>query len=240
MPSVTPMSRIFASGLALLRMPARSMCVHSTVSSLTDFGIAAVREATALTATGSVIGTPDYMAPERISGTDGGPASDLWSLAMMLYAAVEGHNPLRRHSTLATLAAVLHEEVPPPVISGPLADVLMCVLVRDPMARPDPVTLDRMLADVAEGREATTSYRLPPPSSGNGPELASVPPGFGPPPGYPTPQDAIPVPVTQPTGGSVAPGFGPPPGYPTAQDAIPVPAAQPTGRPVRRPRRPRG
>ena len=50
-------------------------------------------------ANGSVIGTPDFMAPERISGQEGGSASDLWSLAMMLYAAVEGHHPLRRGST---------------------------------------------------------------------------------------------------------------------------------------------
>jgi serine/threonine protein kinase len=63
---------------------------------LTDFGIAAIRETTSLTATGSIIGTPDFMAPERISGHEGGSASDLWSLAMMLYTAVEGHHPLRR------------------------------------------------------------------------------------------------------------------------------------------------
>lgn len=63
---------------------------------LTDFGIAAIRETTSLTMTGSIIGTPDYMAPERISGDDGGPGSDLWSLAMMLYVAVEGNHPLRR------------------------------------------------------------------------------------------------------------------------------------------------
>ncbi|WP_033328633.1 serine/threonine-protein kinase [Streptomyces yerevanensis] len=168
---------------------------------LTDFGIAAIRESTALTATGSIIGTPDYMAPERISGKDAGSASDLWSLAMLLYAAVEGSNPLRRGTTLATLAAVLYEEVPPPVKAGPLADVLRRVLVRDPAARPDAETLDRMLAAVADGRAKPTSYRLtPPPATGTASAFPSGPNGFGPPEAYPTPQDAVP---------------------PTPQDAVP-------------------
>lgn len=58
---------------------------------LTDFGIAAVQESTVLTASGSIIGSPDYMAPERIRGGGGsGPASDLWSLGMLMYVAVEG------------------------------------------------------------------------------------------------------------------------------------------------------
>jgi serine/threonine protein kinase len=132
---------------------------------LTDFGIAAIRDSNALTATGSIIGTADYMAPERVTGGDGGPAADLWSLAMMLYVAVEGHHPLRRGTTLATLAAVLHEDVPPPVQAGPLTAVLAHVLVRDPAARPDAETVDRMLAAVAEaGDEPTaTSYPLAPP-----------------------------------------------------------------------------
>lgn len=140
---------------------------------LTDFGIAAVREATTLTATGSLIGTPDFMAPERVAGREGGPASDLWSLAMMLYTAVEGHHPLRRGTAVATLAAVLHEDVPPPARCGPLGDVLMSVLVRDPAARPGADVLDRRLAAVAgegqadpsdSGRHDPTSYRLPAPT----------------------------------------------------------------------------
>ncbi|MFG2123722.1 protein kinase [Streptomyces sp. NPDC048710] len=147
---------------------------------LTDFGIAAIREATSLTATGSVIGTPDYMAPERVSGKDGGPASDLWSLAMMLYTAVEGHHPLRRGTTLATLAAVLSEEIPPPVKAGPLQDALTRVLVRDPAARPDAGQLDRMLAEVAREPEAPTSYQLHPPSAPYVHGPATAPTGFGP------------------------------------------------------------
>ncbi|PVE13420.1 serine/threonine protein kinase [Streptomyces scopuliridis RB72] len=117
---------------------------------LTDFGIAALRESTALTATGELIGSPDYIAPERIRGDEGNPASDLWSLGMLMYVAVEGRHPLRRATTLATLAAVLDEEIPPPVQAGPLAPVLVALLNRDTGARPDAAELDRMLGSVTE------------------------------------------------------------------------------------------
>ncbi|QFQ94972.1 protein kinase [Streptomyces phaeolivaceus] len=149
---------------------------------LTDFGIAAIRETTGLTATGSVIGTPDFMAPERISGHEGGAASDLWSLAMMLYTAVEGHHPLRRGNTLATLAAVLNDDVAPPVRAGALGDVLMSVLVRDPAARPSAAVLDRRLAEIESAPAAPavwdepTSYPLVPPSSAAHP---AAPPSGG-------------------------------------------------------------
>ncbi|MBM7057111.1 serine/threonine-protein kinase [Streptomyces durocortorensis] len=118
---------------------------------LTDFGIAAIRESTSLTMTGALIGSPDYIAPERIRGTEGDPSSDLWSLGMMLYVAVEGRHPLRRATTLATLAAVLDEEIPPPVRAGALAPVLSALLTRDIPARPDAETLDRLLAEAARG-----------------------------------------------------------------------------------------
>ncbi|WDG28680.1 protein kinase [Streptomyces sp. CA-278952] len=116
---------------------------------LTDFGIAAIRESTSLTMTGALIGSPDYIAPERIRGTEGDPSSDLWSLGMMLYVAVEGHHPLRRATTLATLAAVLDEEIPPPARAGSLTPVLNALLTRDIPARPDAETLDRLLAEAA-------------------------------------------------------------------------------------------
>ncbi|MEU3323525.1 protein kinase [Streptomyces sp. NPDC006785] len=118
---------------------------------LTDFGIAAIRESTSLTMTGALIGSPDYIAPERIRGTEGDPSSDLWSLGMMLYVAVEGSHPLRRATTLATLAAVLDEEIPPPSRAGALAPVLSALLTRDIPARPDAETLDRLLADAERG-----------------------------------------------------------------------------------------
>ncbi|MFF2859859.1 serine/threonine-protein kinase [Streptomyces rubiginosohelvolus] len=122
---------------------------------LTDFGIAAIRESTSLTMTGALIGSPDYIAPERIRGTEGDPSSDLWSLGMMLYVAVEGRHPLRRATTLATLAAVLDEEIPPPVRAGALAPVLSALLTRDIPARPAAKTLDRLLAEAARGGGST-------------------------------------------------------------------------------------
>ncbi|WP_156753548.1 serine/threonine-protein kinase [Actinokineospora pegani] len=118
---------------------------------LTDFGIAALHGSTQLTRTGEVIGSPEYIAPERLRGDETKAASDLWSLAMLLYVGVEGHHPLRRATTMATLAAVMSEPVPPPRRAGALGPVLSAVLVHDPAARPTGEVLDRMLAAAEHG-----------------------------------------------------------------------------------------
>ncbi|MDK0517957.1 serine/threonine-protein kinase [Streptomyces sp. ML-6] len=177
---------------------------------LTDFGIAAIRESTSLTATGSIIGSPDYMAPERIRGDEDDPSSDLWSLGMMLYVAVEGRHPLRKATTLATLAAVLDEEIPPPRQAGPLAPVLEAVLARDPATRPGADELDRMLAAVG------TSAATPPRQEPGAPQDA----------GPPRPQPSFTLQDSVPSGGPTAvlsapPGPSPVPG---AGSGTPVPA----------------
>lgn len=202
---------------------------------LTDFGIAAIRESTSLTMTGALIGSPDYIAPERIRGTEGDPSSDLWSLGMMLYVAVEGHHPLRKATTLATLAAVLDEEVPPPVRAGALAPALTALLTRDIPARPDAAALDRMLAEAASPQPA------PDPRSAYGPPRAAARPepssptrpphppapatGFGHPPAFPTPADA-----------SSNPYASNPYATPTTYPAAPPPTPGPRPLPAREPR----
>ncbi|NUR57531.1 MAG: serine/threonine protein kinase [Catenulispora sp.] len=144
---------------------------------LTDFGIAALEATPGLTATGMLIGSPEYMAPERIHGREGDPASDLWSLGIMLYLGLEGHNPLRRDTTIATIAAVAEANVPPPVRSGALAPVLTALLVKDPARRPTAEQLDWMLAEAQENRSAAASgpYTAPPPSY-TAPLSSTVPP----------------------------------------------------------------
>ncbi|MCM1965242.1 serine/threonine-protein kinase [Streptomyces sp. G1] len=112
---------------------------------LTDFGIAALHGATGLTSTGALIGSPEYIAPERARGEEGLAASDLWSLGMLLYVAAEGVHPLRRATSLATVVAVLDEPIPAPVRSGPLGPVLERLLVRDLSVRPDAEELEALL-----------------------------------------------------------------------------------------------
>ncbi|MFJ6520006.1 serine/threonine-protein kinase [Streptomyces filamentosus] len=158
---------------------------------LTDFGIAVFDEATSrLTASGDLIGSAEFIAPERVRGEEGNPASDLWSLGMLLYVATEGHHPLRRATSLATVVAVLDDPIPPPVRSGALGPVLLRLLVRDPALRPDGAELDRLLA-AAEAAAAVPADAVP---AGFGPP---TPPPYGSvPPPYPHPAHQVPGPPT--------------------------------------------
>ncbi|MEV1019208.1 serine/threonine-protein kinase [Streptomyces sp. NPDC050264] len=104
---------------------------------LTDFGIAAIQDTTALTMVGMLVGSPDYMAPERISGRPQGPPSDLWSLGTTLCAALGGSSPFSRDTTLATLHAVLYEEPRLPPEAGRLGPLLTGLLAKEPEDRPD-------------------------------------------------------------------------------------------------------
>lgn len=102
---------------------------------LTDFGIAQAADDPRLTTTGSLVGSPGYMAPERLDGGIADPASDLWSLGATLWYAVQGRGPFARDSTAATIAAVVNADVPTTRTRGPLGAVIAGLLQRDPRAR---------------------------------------------------------------------------------------------------------
>lgn len=140
--------------------PANILLRQDGSAVLTDFGIAALQGATALTMTGELIGSPEYIAPERIRGPSDDPAADLWSLGIVMYVCVEGVSPLRRETSLTTLAAVLESDVPPPSRSGPLAPVLEALLERDPAARPGPGLLAAMLEQVVAGTAGSVQRTL--------------------------------------------------------------------------------
>ncbi|MFH8453061.1 serine/threonine-protein kinase [Streptomyces fungicidicus] len=105
---------------------------------LTDFGIAQIEGETSLTDTGGFVGSPEYIAPERVLGQRPGPASDLWSLGVVLYAATEGVSPFRRSNTPATLQSVLNATPAAPASAqGPLAEIITGLLQKDPARRPN-------------------------------------------------------------------------------------------------------
>ena len=116
---------------------------------LTDFGIAAIDGATALTATGQMVGSPAYLAPERINGRPATAATDLWALGVTLYAAVVGRSPFQREDAQTTFAAVLTSHPARPAGAGRLWPAIHGLLAKDPARR---LTADRaavLLAAVA-------------------------------------------------------------------------------------------
>ncbi|MFC7887109.1 serine/threonine-protein kinase [Streptomyces sp. NPDC057376] len=104
---------------------------------LTDFGIAQVEGDPSITSTGMLVGAPSYISPERARGHKPGPAADLWSLGGLLYAAVEGTPPYDKGSAIATLTAVMTENLEEPKNAGPLRDVIYGLLNKDPALRLD-------------------------------------------------------------------------------------------------------
>ncbi|MEU3680088.1 serine/threonine-protein kinase [Streptomyces sp. NPDC048405] len=125
---------------------------------LTDFGVAQVAGSTTLTENGSFVGSPEYTAPERMSGAGTGPESDLWSLGVLLCAVLSGASPFHRDSLGGVLHAVVTEEIRPPAQAGPLLPVVRGLLERDPRRRLDAASAQRMLrAYLDTGRTPATA-----------------------------------------------------------------------------------
>ncbi|MEU7136178.1 protein kinase [Streptomyces sp. NPDC046261] len=169
---------------------------------LSDFGIAVIEGSSALTATGQLVGSPEYLAPERALGRAPGPESDLWSLGVTLYAAVEGMSPFRQDTPLSTLRAVVDAELPPPRRAGALAPVLDGLLRKDPAHRLGAAEAERLLREAAAGRPArpepgayaptVAAPRPPEPAQGAAHRAGGPLPPVAPEPGAPAPGTAAP------------------------------------------------
>ncbi|YCK40601.1 serine/threonine-protein kinase [Actinomadura sp. ATCC 39365] len=115
---------------------------------LTDFGIARQEGQSTLTEQGRMIGSPGFIAPERLEGEPGGPSSDLWSLGATLFVAVTGGNAYPGSVAERVRATVTQ---PVPLAPGPLGPLLAAMMARDPGTRPDPRNVVHALRQVAAG-----------------------------------------------------------------------------------------
>jgi serine/threonine protein kinase len=147
--------------------PANILAASEDTFVLIDFGIAKIPGAESLTLTNQLVGTIDYMAPERFDG-GGGPEADLWSLGVTFYHALTGDHPFpvpgERHLVRAALA--IQRDDPAPLDKpSRLADLISSLLRKDPAER----------ATIAEVIEALTAI-LHRPRASHAPGPAERPP----------------------------------------------------------------
>ncbi|MFE5770602.1 serine/threonine-protein kinase [Streptomyces sp. NPDC056485] len=156
--------------------PANVMISTAGQFLLADFGISAPETGTGLTSTGIVIGSAPYLAPERAVGQPGRASSDLFSLGVTLYEAVEGVSPFLRDSPVASVHAVQYEPYPPMRRAGPLKPLIAGLLAKDPQARP---TIDRALALLERGAQPEPPERPGDPDAPTQDVGPAAPPGPG-------------------------------------------------------------
>jgi serine/threonine protein kinase len=135
---------------------------------ITDFGIARARGAASITDTGTILGTPHYVAPEVAEGREATPASDIYSLGVVLYEALTGTKPFEGETPIAIALAHLREEPKPLPGSVPpsLRAIVESTLSRDPGARPpDADALAARLRHFAADPDSqpTAAMAAPPP-----------------------------------------------------------------------------
>lgn len=179
---------------------------------LADFGIAQAVGETSITQTGMVLGSPAYLAPERARGAPASPASDLWGLGALLFAAVEGFPPFDRGDALATLTAVVSDDVPPRPHAGELEPVVAGLLRKDPQERLTSAQVRPLLQRAARGGPERSAARwapaAAPPAAAPGAQSVSTT--------QPLPLAQVPVPSGPPAGPAGAPPAGRGAGAPAA------------------------
>jgi serine/threonine-protein kinase len=132
--------------------PSNIMLLGDGTPVLTDFGLAKVIGGETITVTGQVLGTPEYMAPELVSGDGAGPAADRYSLAVVAYQMLTGRVPFQGNTPGATLMAQVQDPLPPareinPDLSWDVAVILGKALAKAPAERYD--TASEFVADLA-------------------------------------------------------------------------------------------
>ncbi|CAG6396762.1 serine/threonine protein kinase [Streptomyces cocklensis] len=253
---------VHAAGVIHRDLKPSNILLGAAGPSVIDFGIARAADSTALTRSGGLIGTPQFMSPEHANGLTLTPATDVFSLGLIAAVAATGRHPYGEAGAITLAAQIANTAIRPPDLSPypePLRGLLERCLTADPDARPSPQELaescaaaaGRALRDVAgwlpepvaaEIVRREAAAKLPPepesaPSAVPPAAPPAMPPAMPPRPVVPPAPAAGSVPVTMP---EVAPtgAFGAPapqqagPQTPGPQATTPLTSAYPAGPPT--------
>ncbi len=212
------LSAIHAAGVVHRDLKPANVLLAEDGPRLIDFGISRAVEASALTHTGLVVGSPGFMSPEQAEGREVGPSSDVFSLGAVLAFAATGQGPFGSGSTPALVYRVVYCVPQLDLVPAEVRPLIDRCLAKDPARRP---TADDLLSGAAQPaagwlpEPVTRALAAAPPTT-----TASAPLG-------------APAPMPPVQGSPSIPGSPPVPGsLPTAG-----PGSPPTARPGRPPRR---
>jgi len=202
--------------------PANLLVAPDGQVKITDFGIAHAAGSAQLTRTGTMVGTPSYLAPERAGGASATAASDLYSLGVVAYECLAGQPPFQG-TPMEVVAACQRAPIPPLPVTVPaeVAALVMELTAKDPAARP--ASASQVATRVARLRDALRDSRAttaPAPPAGPARPPAGPPPAWLPPAGSP--------PAWSPPAGPLPDAS---PASATATIAAPLPARLATGWP---------
>ena len=131
---------------------------------VTDFGIARLANQVPLTATGQVMGTAQYLAPEQATGQAATASSDMYSLGIIGYECLVGRRPFTGESQIAIALAQVNDPPPPlpETIPAPARALIMCLLAKDPAQRPKDATALASAVDAIRRRDLKAAVKAVP------------------------------------------------------------------------------
>jgi len=124
---------------------------------ITDFGVSLATNQVPMTAAGMVMGTAQYLSPEQAIGRPATPASDIYSLGIIAYEAIQGHRPFTGATSVDIAIAHVKEEVPP--ITEPVPPELDALIMR--MLAKEPADRPRSAASLARMLDAMVAHTPP-------------------------------------------------------------------------------
>jgi serine/threonine protein kinase len=200
---------IHAAGLVHRDLKPSNVLLAEDGPRVIDFGISRAAEASVLTQTGTVMGSPGFMSPEQAQGREVGPPSDVFSLGAVLTFAATGQGPFGTGATPALIYRVVHQQPDTAGLPRPIRPLVERCLAKDPGQRPATTDLLAALGNPQPAEDwlpapltdVFSRYAPPPPGSTSGPptKTGAVP--------RRTPTEA--AFLAQPPGGDGQPGRAP-------------------------------